>query len=245
MIKVYDIGSDGIGFELSGVVSGEDYEKILIPAIKKKLQTTQKLNVLYHVTSDFDSYELQAIFDDAKAGFEFLGQWNKIAVVSDINWIINSVKLFAFMMPGSIKTYTNAQLEDAKKWLLEEDVPHPNLHITLDATDNIVTLEPKTPLSKDDFLYAKSVIDPFLQQHGDLKGLIIYTKEFPGWDSFAGFITHMEFIKEHHKHVKKLAFVTDSYVGEMAQKLGSHFVSAEVKNFDYNELEKAKGWIVS
>jgi len=54
-----------------------------------------------------------------------------------------------------------------------------------------------------------------------------------------------DFLKEHHKHIKKLAFVTDSFVGEMSEKIGSHFVSAEVKNFDYDALEKAKEWIVS
>ena len=246
MVKVVnDIGKNVIGFELSGVVTGEDYEKKLIPAIKKKLQHSDKVRVLYHVTKDFDSYELKAMFDDAMAGLEFFANWEKIAVVSDVEWIVNGVKIFAFAVPGRVKTFSNSEVEGAKKWLLEDEELVPKMKVTLECDAKIAILEPTESLSKDDFLYAKSIIDPFIEKEGKLNGIIIYTKDFPGWESFSGFVTHMEFIKEHHKHIKKLAFVTDSFVGEMAERIGSHFVSAEVKNFDYNALDKAKEWIVS
>ena len=246
MVKVInDIGQNVIGFELSGVVTGEDYEKKLIPAIKKKLNSTDKVRVLYHVTKDFDSYEFKAMFDDAKAGLEFFANWEKIAVVSDVEWIVNGVKIFAFTVPGKVKIFSNAEVAEAKQWLLEDEGLEQKIKITLDSDSKIVVLEPTESLSKDDFLYAKSRIDPFIEKEGKLNGIIIYTKNFPGWDSFSGFLTHMEFIKEHHKKIKKLAFVTDSFVGEMGEKVGSHFVSAEIKNFDYNALDKAKEWIAS
>ncbi|MEN4052561.1 STAS/SEC14 domain-containing protein [Sulfurimonas sp. NWX79] len=119
MVKVLsdDTRKDFLGFELSGIVTAEDYEKTLISAVQEKLKSTDKLRVLYHVKEDFDSYELKAMFDDAKAGVEFWNNWEKIAVVSDVSWIINAVKIFAFMLPGEIKTFSNAELEEAKEWL--------------------------------------------------------------------------------------------------------------------------------
>ena len=119
------------------------------------------------------------------------------------------------------------------------------MKVTLDVASKIAILEPTSALSKDDFLEASEVINPFIEEYDRLNGLIIYTKDFPGWDSFAAFLTHMKFIKEHHKYIKKLAFVTDSFVGEMGEKVGSHFVSATIKNFDYDQLEEAKQWIAS
>jgi len=121
MIKVIsdDTSNDIISFELSGVVTGDDYENILIPAIKEKLKTNSKLKVLYHVTEDFDSYEMKAIFDDAIAGMEFFSNWEKIAVVSDVKWIIDGVKIFSFMVPGMVRTYANADIKNAKEWLRE------------------------------------------------------------------------------------------------------------------------------
>ena len=44
--------------------------------------------------------------------------------------------------------------------------------------------------------------------------------------------------------MKRLAFVTNSGVGKFAEKIGSHFVAAEVKTFAFNELDQAKAWIL-
>ena len=51
-------------------------------------------------------------------------------------------------------------------------------------------------------------------------------------------------VKEHHKKVPRIAFVTDSRIGDVAESVASHFVSAEIKNFDYGELDKAEQWIL-
>jgi len=244
MVEVkQDINKDIIEIELSGKVTAQDYEEVLIPAIEEKLKTSEKLNVLYHVGKDFDEYELKAMYDDAKAGFQFFSNWNKIAVVSDVQWIINGAKIFAFTTLGSMRTFSNDELEIARAWLLEKEDLHPNIKITLEEKSKIAILELKESLSKDDFLYAKSVIDPFIEKNGKLNGIIIYVKEFPYWDSFSGFVSHMKFIKNHHENVKKLAFVTDSFVGEIGEHVGSHFISAEVKNFNFNALDEAKEWI--
>lgn len=117
------------------------------------------------------------------------------------------------------------------------------LHVTLNEKESIAILEPKGALSKDDFVLAANVIDPFIEKGGTLQGIIIYVRDFPGWDSFAALLKHFEFIKEHHKKVTHVAFVTDSFVGELAEHIGSHFVSAEVKNFSFDALQKAKQWI--
>ena len=242
MIEVLDdTNSNILEFRLSGVVTANDYEEVLIPTIKNKLKKYPKIRVLYQVTEKFESYELAAMIDDAKAGLLFFNAWEKIAVVSDIDWIINGVKVFSFMVPGEVKTFGNSKLEEAREWLRAKNI---NLDISFNEQNKIVTLEPKGELTKDDFDYAKKIIDALIEKYEKLNGIIIYTKDFPWWDSFGALISHLEFIKEHHKHIKKLAFVTNSVVGELAQKVGSHFVNAEVKNFDYDELENAKKWIM-
>ncbi|WP_457745443.1 STAS/SEC14 domain-containing protein [Sulfurimonas sp.] len=245
MIQVVDMPKNLIGFELSGTVTAKDYENVLIPALQKRVEKDEKIRVLYHVREDFDAYELGAMVDDAKTGFMFFSNWERIAVVSDVDWIINGVKIFSFIVPGELKTFANSEIDKARDWLLEDKRDYSHLKVTLEEPSKIAILEPLDALSADDFLAAKSKIDPFIEENGKLNGIIIYTKEFPGYDSFGGFIKHMEFIKEHHKHIKKLAFVTDSPVGELGEKIGSHFVSARVKNFQYKELEEAKRWILS
>ena len=119
------------------------------------------------------------------------------------------------------------------------------LNVILNEKDAIATLQPEGALSSKDFDKAAVVIDPFLEKGGKLNGIIIYTEDFPGWDSFASLIRHLKFIKNHHKQVPHLAFVTDSIVGDLAVKIGSHFVAAEIKTFPYKALDEAKSWVTS
>lgn len=116
------------------------------------------------------------------------------------------------------------------------------LTVKLDEKKGVAMIEPDGPLSKQDFEAAVKVIDPFIEKHNHLNGLVIHTKKFPGWDSFTALSSHLQFVKEHHKKISRIAFATDSVIKNFAEKVGSHFVSAEIKGFSYQELKQAKNW---
>lgn len=118
------------------------------------------------------------------------------------------------------------------------------LKVNLSEVEGIAVLEPDGELSESDFKNAAETIDPYIEKVGKLNGLIIHVRSFPGWDSFVSFITHMQFVKQHHKKVSRIAFVTDSPIGSIAENIASHFVNAEIKNFSFDELENAKKWIL-
>ena len=117
------------------------------------------------------------------------------------------------------------------------------LAVTIDEENGIAILEPGGQLSKNDFESAANIIDPYIEDSGQLNGLIIHTNKFPGWDSFAALVSHLEFVKEHHKKILRVAFATDSLVGRFAESVAGHFVNAEIKLFSYEELQQAKSWI--
>ncbi len=113
----------------------------------------------------------------------------------------------------------------------------------LDSEHSILEVRPKSALDKDDFVELAKAVDPYIEASGDLAGLIITAPSFPGWDSFGAMVTHIRFVRDHHKHVKKVAVVTDSLVGDAAQHLASHFVSADIRHFPAGEIEQARQWI--
>lgn len=117
------------------------------------------------------------------------------------------------------------------------------LSVDIDEVNGIAILEPDGPLSKGDFQLAAKFIDPYINKTGRLNGLIIHTKSFPGWDSFAALFSHFRFVKEHHREISRVAISTDSMVGHFAETVASHFVNAEIKLFSFQELEKAKSWV--
>lgn len=100
-----------------GKVTGEDYEKVLVPAIEARLKLHNKIRVLYQIASDFDGYTAEAVWDDAKLGFGHWTAFEKFAVVADVQWITNSVKLFRFIMPCPVKVFSNSELAEARAWV--------------------------------------------------------------------------------------------------------------------------------
>jgi len=117
------------------------------------------------------------------------------------------------------------------------------LTVKLNEIEGIAILEPDGELSARDFTSASAIIDPYIEKSGKLNGIIIHVKSFPGWDSFSALITHLKFIKEHHRKVSHVAFVTDSPIGGFAEHIASHFVGAEIKSFSFDELENSVKWI--
>ncbi len=118
------------------------------------------------------------------------------------------------------------------------------LKVELDEDEGIAILKPDGELSENDFKTASKIIDPYLEKFDELKGIIIHVKSFPGWDSFSSLVAHLKFVKEHHKRISRIAFATNSPVGSIAENVARHFVNAEIKNFDFDELEAARKWVL-
>jgi hypothetical protein len=118
------------------------------------------------------------------------------------------------------------------------------LDVKLDGATGLAVLEPHGELSAEDFKSAAKIVDPYILEHGHLNGLLIHAESFPGWDSFAAFSKHLEFVKNHHKQIKRIAIATDSKLGYFAENIASHFVKAEIKCFAYKQMHEAEAWLV-
>jgi hypothetical protein len=109
--------------------------------------------------------------------------------------------------------------------------------------EGILVLTPKAPLSRGDFGGLRAAVDSYLSDHAKLKGVLIHSRGFPGWKNFGGVAAHMHFVREHHKKVERVAVVTDSQIARIAELLGKHFTSAEVRRFPFSEDMKALDWL--
>ncbi len=114
----------------------------------------------------------------------------------------------------------------------------------LDTVHSILYVRPKSALTGEDFVKIACSVDPHIESTGDLAGIVIEAPSFPGWESLGAMASHFRFVHDHHRHVKKIAVVTDSALGKVAEHLVSHFVSAEIKRFPSGETEAAKQWIL-
>jgi len=121
LTRMTGLPENAIGFEASGVVTGNDYETVLMPAVEDLLQRHARIRFLYYLGSAFESFEVRALWDDARVGLQHLRAWERIAVVTDVAWIRTAVHAFAFVVPGELRIYGNAEIAAARQWLAEKE----------------------------------------------------------------------------------------------------------------------------
>lgn len=111
------------------------------------------------------------------------------------------------------------------------------------ADHSILTVRPESALSTSDFASLARIVDPQIQHGEDIAGLIIDASRSPGWDSYGAMVSHVRFVRDHHKHVKKIAIVTDLPVAGVAQHLVSPFVGPQLRQFPAGHIAQASAWI--
>ena len=118
------------------------------------------------------------------------------------------------------------------------------IKFNLDEANRILTVSPEGKLEAEDFAQLAEVVDPFLEEHGPLRGLLIKAEAFPGWQDFAALISHLRFVKAHHTRIDRVAAVTDSGFLSVLPQVANHFVKAEVRHFPYQDRQIALDWLL-
>ncbi len=116
-----NMSSNVVAVSASGQVTGEDYETVLVPAIEKALVTHEKIRLLYQLGPEFKKFTTTALWDDAKVGFHHLTDFERVAVVSDVGWIVTMVKGIGLTLPCELHTFGNNELEQATLWINEQE----------------------------------------------------------------------------------------------------------------------------
>lgn len=112
----------------------------------------------------------------------------------------------------------------------------------LDERRRVLRVHPQVSVQKGDFEELARIVDPFIEKTGGLNGLVIEARDFQGWEDFSAMIEHFRFIRNHHRQVARVALVTDSRLAEIVERIGSHFVSAQVRRFPAGQATVAEAW---
>ncbi len=115
----------------------------------------------------------------------------------------------------------------------------------LDKTSGVLTLEPKGPLTVDDFKAVTVEVDGYLADHLTLAGLLLKVEHVPGWESFAALIQHVKFVRNHHERVARVAVLTDSSLVKIAPEIAAHFAHPEFRIFASGDRAGALNWLKS
>lgn len=239
--KIAALPSNIVGVSAEATLTHEDYESTLIPLLAEEHKRGHRIRFLYQFGPAFTGFTPGAAWDDFKVGMKYLRLFERCAIVSDKDWIQNATHLLGSLMPCPTRTFRNEEMADAVAWLASPLVES-NLKFEL-TSDGILILRPHGPLSREDFENLATAADPWIEKHDHLLGMIVYIEKFPGWETVGSFIQHLKFVKSHHRKIRKVALVVDGALPEIASKLASHLVEAEIKHFPYAQFEEAKKWV--
>lgn len=101
-----------------GQVTKHDYETMLVPAVQEALGRHDKVRVYYRIGPDFAGIDPGAIWEDLKVGIGHLPQWERIAVVTDVDWIGHAIRAFSFLVHGEVRVFPVAEASTARDWIL-------------------------------------------------------------------------------------------------------------------------------
>jgi SpoIIAA-like len=110
-----DLPEGVIGFEAQGKLGADDYKDVLIPAVEEAIAGGEDVRVVL-VFPSFDGFTAGAAWQDLKMGMEHFTHWKKIALVTDVEWMIHLTHLFGWMTPGELRQFALKDRDAAIAW---------------------------------------------------------------------------------------------------------------------------------
>jgi len=118
---IADMPPGTLGFFASGKLSRRDYTEVAIPPLRDAIERGEKLRTLYQIGPDFHGVEANAIWEDIKGdvglGLRHYSSWERMAIVSDADWLHRAGAVFGWLYPGEMRLFGLDELEAAKQWL--------------------------------------------------------------------------------------------------------------------------------
>jgi hypothetical protein len=226
-----------------GKVSRDDYDAVVLPVLEAAIRDGRGIRALVQIDDAYEGVTPGGMWEDLKIGLRALHHWAGCAVVSNLGWVRESIKLAAFFMPAPVRVFDETDREQAIAWL--QTLPeHPGIthRILTEAGAGIVVVEATGPLRVPDFDALALTIDSWLEHHAELQGLVLHARAFPGWENLTALVGHLRFVRDHHHAIAKVALALDGTLAHLAPHVATHFVHAQVRHFDYDQLDNAITW---
>ena len=118
--RMSDLPPGTIGFEAIGEVEDDDWEDAVEPVLRQEIAAGRKVRLLYLLGAEAREIEGDAMTADTGFRARHATSFDRVAVVSDEDWLRPAVRALSFMLPGSAKALPVRDLQAAKAWLAED-----------------------------------------------------------------------------------------------------------------------------
>ena len=113
-----DFPDNVVAFACHGHVTRDEYKEVLIPRVDAGFEKHKKLRLYYQIGDDFTGIDPGAVWQDFAVGMEHVFRWERIAVVTDVAWITNTMNMVGFLMPAEMRVFSTTEEAAAREWIV-------------------------------------------------------------------------------------------------------------------------------
>ncbi len=118
--RMPDMPAGTIGFEAVGEVEDDDWEETVEPVLREEIAEGRNVRLLYLIGAGAREVEGDAMSADAGFRVRHATSYERVAVVSDEDWMRPALRALSFLLPGKARGFRVRDLTEAKTWLAED-----------------------------------------------------------------------------------------------------------------------------
>ena len=117
--RMTDMPVGTIGFEAIGEVEDDDWERAVEPVLRAEIADGRKVRLLYLLGPAARDVEGDAMQADTTFRARHATSFDRVAVVSDEDWMRPALRGLSFLLPGKAKGFHVREIAAAKAWLAD------------------------------------------------------------------------------------------------------------------------------
>jgi hypothetical protein len=98
-------------------LTDKDYKEVLIPRLESIFKQYGKARLLLDMGDDFQGWDAEALWDDARFGLAHRNDFEKMGVIGGPKWVEWGLKIGALIMSGEIRPFSASQRSEALRWI--------------------------------------------------------------------------------------------------------------------------------
>jgi hypothetical protein len=118
--RMTDMPAGTIGFEAIGEVEDDDWEHAVEPLLRQEIAEGRDVRLLYLLGPQARQVEGDAMAADTGFRAGHASSFERVAVVSDEDWMRAAIRVLSALLPGKAKSFRVRDLDAAKAWLTEQ-----------------------------------------------------------------------------------------------------------------------------
>ena len=116
IVQIPRLPDNMVGFRADGEVTKEDFDIVHLQ-VADLVEKTGKLNYLLFLDNSPADFTMGAWLQDALLGVKHITKWNRAAIISDSEAVIDFTAVFSKVMPGEFRGYHKTDYNKAVDWV--------------------------------------------------------------------------------------------------------------------------------